>query len=283
MTVLPRLSLFAATVLWFAGRAPAQVYLGLDATLASPYVWRGLTRANDWVLQPEGFAAVKTGGTFFSVGTWASYELRAAGPTDLTDLGIGQSGLAEVDYWAQAARAMGVFHAGVGAIRYTFRGTAPGAGRTRANNTTELYASLRATSKYIVPGLAAWVDVDHVRGTYLEGSAEVPVLANPLAQPFIALITRATLGYTLGQELNASDPTQGGYFVRDGVTHLDLSASGDLTVHPLGLPAVIRVEGHVQFNVDDATRRTSADPSEAHRSAKLWAALALRVSGPVVR
>lgn len=278
-----RLSLFAATVLpALATRAPAQAYLGVDATLASPYVWRGLTRANGWVVQPEGFAAVKAGGTFFSAGTWASYELGAAGPSALTDLGTGQSGLAEVDYWAQAARAIGFIQAGVGGIRYTFRGTATGAGRTRADNTTELYATLRATSKYIVPGLAAWVDVDHVRGTYLEGSAEVPVLANPLAQPFIALITRATLGYTLGQEVNSINPTEGAYFARAGVTHLDLAASGDLTVRALGAPAVVRVEGHVQFNVDDATRRASADPSGAHRSAKLWAALALRFSGAVI-
>lgn len=277
-----RLCVVVAALLQAVGPAAAQVYLGIDATLASPYVWRGLTRANGWVVQPEGFATVKTGGTFFSGGTWASYELGAAGPTDLSDLGAGQSGLAEVDYWGQAARSIGLFQATLGGIRYTFRGTAPGAGRTRADNTTELFATFRGTSKYIVPGLAVWVDVDHVRGTYVEGSAEVPLLANPLAQPFIAFITRATLGYTLGQEVNSSDSTQGAYFARGGVTHLDLAASGDLTVHALGRPAVVRLEGHVQFNADDATRRASAPTSQAGRSAKLWAALALRVSGAVI-
>jgi hypothetical protein len=30
-------------------RAYAQVYVGLDATLTSPYVWRGITRANGWI------------------------------------------------------------------------------------------------------------------------------------------------------------------------------------------------------------------------------------------
>jgi len=49
---MPRLRLFAAAALLPALGLPspacAQVYLGLDATLTSPYVWRGVTRANGW-------------------------------------------------------------------------------------------------------------------------------------------------------------------------------------------------------------------------------------------
>src|SRR5439155_22270112 len=62
------------------GPAGAQGYLGLDATLSSPYVWRGVTRANGWVAQPEGFVSVKAGGGFLAAGAWASYELGRAGP-----------------------------------------------------------------------------------------------------------------------------------------------------------------------------------------------------------
>lgn len=264
-----------------AGTA-AQVYLGLDATLSSPYVWRGITRANGWVAQPEGFVSVKARGAFLSGGAWTSYELGHAGPADLSDLGAGQTGLAEVNYWGQATWSVGLVQAALGGIRYTFRGTAPAAGRTRADNTTELYADVRATSKYIVPGVALWLDVDRVRGAYLETSATVPLLANPLAEPFIGLITRAAVGYTLGQEVNSRDPTQGAYFARAGVTHVDLSASGDVTLHPLHLPTVLRVEGHAQFSTDDATRPTSASPSDARRSVKLWATLSLRLTRPVV-
>src|SRR5438876_6908874 len=186
--------------------ASAQVYLGLDATLRSPYVWRGLTRANSWVAQPEGFVSLKAGGGFLSGGLWASYELGSAGPNDLSDLGLGHAGLAELNYWGQAAWHLGLVQAALGGIRYTFRGTAPTAGRTRADNTTELYLDLRGTSKYIVPGVALWLDVDRVRGAYIEGSVTVPVLANPLAAPFFGLITRAAVGYTLGQEVNTQDP-----------------------------------------------------------------------------
>ena len=54
--------------------ACGQVYLGLDAALTSPYVWRGVTRANGWVVQPECFTSVRTGDGFLSGGAWASYE-----------------------------------------------------------------------------------------------------------------------------------------------------------------------------------------------------------------
>jgi len=170
----------------------------------------------------------------------------------------------------------------LGAIRYTFRGTAPTAGRTRVDNTTELYMDVRAVSKYIVPGVALWLDVDRVGGAYIEGSATVPLLANPLAAPFIALITRAALGYTLGQEVNVRDPAQGAYFARAGVTHVDFAMSGDLSLHPVGVATVLRIEGHTQFSADPATRPTTADPSDARRSVKLWAALALRLTPAIV-
>ena len=275
---MPRVRLFVAAALLPAlglpSPASAQVYLGLDATLSSPYVCRGVTRANGWVVQPEGFLGLKAGGGFLSGGAWASYELGSAGPNDLSDLGTGGAGLAELNYWGQGTWSLGLVQAALGGIHYTFRGTAPSAGRTRADNTTELYVELRGTSKYVVPGLALWLDVDRVHGAYVEGSVTVPVLANPLAKPFVALITRATVGYTVGQE--------GAYFARAGVTHVDFAASSDVTLRPLRVPTVLRLEGHVQFSTDDATRPTSARPNEARRSGKLWAALALRFFPPIV-
>ncbi len=275
---MPRLRLFVVAallpVLGLPSPACAQAYLGLDATLSSPYVWRGVTRANGWVVQPEGFASLKAGGGFLSGGAWASYELGHAGPDDLSDLGTGSAGLAEVNYWGQATWSLGLMQAALGGIRYTFRGTAPTAGRTRADNTTELYVDVRATSKYIVPGVAVWLDVDRVRGAYIEGSATVPLLANPLAKPFVGLITRATVGYTLGQE--------GAYFARAGVTHVDFAVSSDITLRPLGMPTGLRLEGHAQFSTDDATRPTSASPRDAGRSGKMWATVSLRLTPGIV-
>ena len=85
---MPRLRLFVVAallaVLGLPSATGAQVYLGLDATLSSAYVWRGLTRANGWVVQPEGFVSLKAGGGFLSGGAWASYELGHAGSDDLS-------------------------------------------------------------------------------------------------------------------------------------------------------------------------------------------------------
>src|SRR5689334_1146865 len=240
---MPRLGLLAVAALFPAlgslAPASAQAYLGFDATLASPYVWRGVTRANGSVVQPEAFASLQAAGGFLSAGAWASYELGDAGVNDLSDLGVGHAGLTELNYWGQAAWSLGILETALGGIRYTFRGTAPTAGRTRADNTTEVFASVRATSKYVVPGLALWVDVDRVRGAYVEGSVTVPLLANPLAKPFLAVITRATMGYTLGQEASTTDPGQGAYFTRAGVTHFDLSAASDVTLRPLRVPTML--------------------------------------------
>src|SRR2546423_6365062 len=186
-----RSSLFAAAVFLQALGLPsgvyAQAYLGLDATLSSPYVWRGVTRANGWVVQPEAFVSLKAGGGFLSGGAWASYELKNAGPNDLSDLGTGNAGLAELNYWGQANWSLGLIQASLGGIRYTFRGTAPTAGRTRADNTTELYVDLRGTSKYIVPAVGLWLDVGRGRGAYLAASATLPLLATPPAPPVLAL------------------------------------------------------------------------------------------------
>jgi len=169
---------------------------------------------------------------------WASYELGSAGPNDLSDLGTGVAGLAELNYWGQAAWHLGLVQAALGGIRYTFAEPLPTAGRTRADNTTELYVDLRGTSKYIVPGVALWLDVDRVRGAYIEGSITVPVLANPLAEavrrsdhPGRPWVTRSARRVPTSRA--------------PAFTHVDFAASSDVTLHPLRVPTVLRLEGHL--------------------------------------
>lgn len=261
--------------------AAGQVYLGVDATFSSPYVWRGVTRANGWMGQPGAFLAVGLGGAYVSAGAWANYELRAARVADFTVLGSGRSGLGEADYWAQVKWPMGGLQTWLGGIRYTFRGRSPGLPSDRS--TTELYGGLQATSKYVVPALAVWVDVDHVRGVYVESSATIPLLANPLVQPFVAVFTRVAVGYSVGQEVNNAVPTQGAYFAESGVTHVDFSAASDIHVSAVPLPTIIHIEGHLQASVDDRTRPTSASPNDARRSLKVWLTTSVQIAGPLLR
>src|SRR2546427_484589 len=60
-------------------------------------------------------------------------------------------------------------------------------------------------------------------------------------------------------------PVQVAHFAPRGLTHVDLSLSFDLRPGPLTL----HHESHAQWSVDDATRRTSADPADDRR-VKFW-------------
>ena len=268
-TATPRSSLPLATiVLWFVAwptRAPAQLYAGLDAAFASRYVWRGVTRVDGAALQPEGYLGLQLDDGYLSAGAWGSYELSRAGPSGLSDLGPGRTGFGEIDYWSQYARALGPVQTSLGFIRYTYRGTLPGPSRTSAASTSEVYGTIQLSRKYLAPRLAAYWDVDRVRGLYLESSGTLPIMANPLGEPFWALYVRGLAGYSLGQELNPAQPNQVANFAGRGLTHVDLSLSFDLRPGPLTL----HHESHAQWSVDDATRRTSADPADDRR-VKFW-------------
>jgi hypothetical protein len=251
----------------------AQIYTGLDATLASAYVRRGVTRVNHWVSQPEAFLGVSVGAGFLSAGVWADEEWHRAGTRDLSDLGPGHSGVGEVDYWAAYNVRAGAVDASAGYIRYTFRGTGAGAGRTSAANSGEVYGSIRLSSKYLTPKLAVYYDLDRVKGAYVEAGSAISLFGNPLGQPFWVLQVQGLLGYSLGQGVNLSRPSESADFASSGVTHLDLSLSG--SVQPIGA-TTIGMEYHVQFNNDDFTRRINADPAETDVTVKSWAALSVR-------
>jgi hypothetical protein len=260
----------------WAVSASAQVYTGVDATLASRYVWRGVTRVNHWVVQPEAYLGLGFAGGFLSAGAWANNELGRAGAGDLSDLGPGGSGWGEVDYWADYRRRVGLVDASVAFVRYTYRGKLSGLSRTSAANTSEVYSSLRLSSKYFAPKVAAYFDVDRVKGTYFEASGTIPIFGNPLGAPFWALYVQGLIGYSLGQEVNPSRPGEAANFASSGVTHLDLSLSGNVSPTLLKAPTLVQLEFHLQFNDDDFTGRTSGDPAGANASVQTWLALSVR-------
>src|SRR2546426_7393979 len=131
------------------------------------------------------------------------------------------------------ARALGSVQTSLGVIRYTYRGTLPGPSRTSAASTSEVYGTIQLSRKYLAPRLAAYWDVDRVRGLYIESSGTLPIMANPLGEPFWALYVRGLAGYSLGQEVNPARPDQVANFAHRGFTHVDLSLSFDLRPGPL--------------------------------------------------
>ena len=248
--------------------AQAQLALGGSVSLATPYVWRGLTRSNGWNFQPEVYLAVGVARGWLTAGGWANLEAGRNSPGNCSALGGERPGFSEVDYWIQYARPFGEIEGTLGAIRYTYPADAPAAPRTRDDNTTEIYGAVQLSSTYLVPRLVAYFDVGRVRGGYLEGAVTVPLLAYPFGNP-IVFYANALAGYNLGQEINLDRPEQNANFSNDGFTHFDFSLRA--TIRPVkSLPVSVNIEPHWQFKVDEFTQRTSPEPGDAERHIQFW-------------
>ena len=260
-------------VLWAAG-APAQFYLGADATVAWPYVWRGLTRANWLTAAPEVFATVEHKRAFFSVGGWWIFE-RGATARRLSDRSSATGGFAERDWWVQGARWFGLVDASLGFIHYHYADSVAPAGRPTRVATSEMYATVRASGKYLAPGISVYWDRERVQGWYVEAYVAVPAFASPwVGPPSFWIFVTALVGYSLGQGVNSADITQAANFAENGVTHVDLSLA-------FGAPRFLRrpntswqVDAHLQINIDPFTQRTSAVPAD--RGARLFVRTSVR-------
>jgi hypothetical protein len=260
-------------VLWAAG-ASAQYYLGADATIAWPYVWRGLTRANCLTAAPEVFATIEHKRVFFSAGAWGILE-RGATASRLSDRSSATGGFAEWDWWVQGARRFGPVDASLGFIHYHYPDTVARAGRPTRAPTSEVYATLRASAKYLAPGVSVYWDFERVQGWYIEAYVAVPAFASPwVGPPSFWIYVTALVGYSLGQGVNSADVMQAANFAGNGFTHVDLSVA-------FGAPRFLRrpntswqVDAHLQINIDPLTQRTSAAPAD--RSARLFVRTSVR-------
>jgi len=255
-------------------------YAGADVELASRYVWRGVTRVNHPVIQPQAFVGFRTGDAFWTAGIWADYEPWEARTRDLSDRGFDDRGFGEVNLWLEHSRVIEHMEVTVGATHYLYPGDGPGAGRTSADNTTELYGSVQWRPSYLSPKLAGWWDVDRVNGWYFEGSVSVPVMAAPQvrpSQPFVGLFLGALAGLSAGQGIDASDPGELANFRENGFTHLDLSASINIRIPPF---LHTFFTWHNQLNFDAATKRRSRRPEDLGRGYKSWVTFAFSWATP---
>jgi hypothetical protein len=253
--------------------AAAQLSVAGSVSLATPYIWRGVTRANGWNVQPEGFLAGGLAGGYLTSGVWANLEAGRSSPGNLSNLGGARPGFSEVNIWLQFSRLIGELETTVGAVRYLYPGDPPDASRTSGDNTTELYGGVQLRSTYLVPRLMAHWDVDRVQGFYLEGSFTIPLLAYPFGNP-IVFYASGLGGFNLGQDQNPDRPNQNANFRGDGFTHFDFSLRA--TIHLGGwLPLSMNLEPHWQFKVDDFTKRTSPEAGDSERHTQFWLGLSL--------
>jgi hypothetical protein len=253
-------ALIVAGLVATAVPAAAQVTVGADVGLFSDYVWRGITYTNKFVIQPDAYLTFPTGPASFTAGGWFNIEPgQYDGADDISESG-GESSfdVAEFDWWGEFNYPYQKANFTLGATGYYYPNDA---GFTSDANTIEIYGKV-GLSVPLNPKLAAWYDVDKIKGAYLEASISHSI--QPKDQPF-SVTLGALAGFSAGQGIN-DDPTsdESFNFVDDGFTHLDLSAAVPFTAGPLSIsPAV-----HVVITGDDATKFTS--PSDLDNDVKFW-------------
>ncbi len=232
--------------------ASAQLALETRVTLASAFVWRGLTVVNRPVIQPE--VTLSAGPA--ALGLWTNIEpVRYTGEDDLSALGGRRApGVTEVDPFVEVSREVGGISVAAGAIGYLFTHAA---GYETLPNTAEVYGRFELGAPLPLE-LAAYYDLHAVRGLYLEAGVEHPLPG------WRALVVGARIGAGLGE---AAGP-ETVYFERDGLTHVDLSARMPLKLGSFELSPF----AHVGLCVDPAARVVAP---ERTRRAKLWGGFSL--------
>ena len=265
-----RHSKFAGGMLAFAALSgaegvSAQVVLTGDLGGFNAYVWRGVTLTNQPVLQPDAYLTVPAGGGSLVVGAWGNIEAgRYDDPVNDLSEGGGTSSFnaTEVDLWAEYGHRLGPKLTGtVGSVAYLFPNAV---GFTNdVNRTVEVYGKLQAGVP-LNPKLAAWYDVDKVKGLYLEGS-----LAHPVASvPGFPVTLSALAGFSVSQGVNANDPSEIANFARNTLTQVDLSATGSLSLGPVILSPTF----HFLILNDDFTRITKPGTT---KDVKAWGGVTL--------
>jgi uncharacterized protein (TIGR02001 family) len=265
----PYIALSAAFLI--AVPVAAQVTVTADAALASAYVWRGVSLTNRFVAQPDLYLTVPAGRGNVVVGGWTNMDLgqydRAG---DLSEGGgVSSLDVTEIDLWAEYGHPLGPRLTGTaGVLTYLFPNTA---GLTNAvNRTVEVYGKLQAGGLPLAPKLAAWYDLAKVQGAYIEASVSQPLTA---VRGF-PVTFGALAAFSAGQAVNASDPAQVANFASDGLTHVDLSATGALAAGPVTIAPTL----HVYLLNDQFTRVTRPGAS---RDMKAWAGLTFTWARPL--
>jgi Bacterial protein of unknown function (Gcw_chp) len=260
-------ALVAASTAATAAPAAAQATVAADVGLFSDYVWRGITYTNKFVLQPDAYLTIPAGSASFTAGGWLNVEAgRYDAGSDVSE-GGGRSSLdvAEFDWWGEVNYPYQKATFTLGVLGYVFPNDA---GFTKDFNTVEIYGKV-GLGVPLSPKLAAWYDVDKVKGLYAEASVSQTI--QPKDQPF-TVVLGALAGFNAGQDANldAGTPTVDFFnFADDGFTHLDLSAAVPFSAGPLAISPAL----HVVVTGDDATKFTQFDPNTGEpnrKDVKVW-------------
>ncbi len=243
--------------------AAAQFSARTDVSAAGRYVWHGISRAAGPVAQPSLAAGLRVHRLSLESGAVLHYELDRASAGELSETGAGGRHLGEQNLWGQASLALGPTRLHVGLVRYMFRGDAGQGGMGPARNTTEVFASLSTSSRYLVPTVEAWWDVERVRGAFLRAALDLPVLGWPFP-PYAFVFVQTEMGVNVGQGPNPARPGELANFAKRGITHFGLGLGTEVRA---GRSATLAFGARSQLNVDAATK---ADGPGRTRDFVVW-------------
>jgi len=218
-------------------------------------VWHGISRAAGLVAQPSLAVGFRVGRLSLESGGVLHYELDAASVGELSETGAGGRHLGEQDVWGQASFVLGPTHLHAGVVRYVFRGDAAQGGVGSARNTTEMFASLSTTSRYLNPTFEAWWDVERVHGAFLRAAVDLPVLGWPFP-PYAFVFVQTEMGLNVGQGPSPTRPGELANFAKRGITHVGLGLGTEVRAGRLaGVGSTTLAFGaRSQLHVDDATK-----------------------------
>lgn len=245
-----------------AGAVPvtAQTTVGWDAAVLSSYVWRGLSYTNKPVLEPDLYLTFPLGKASFTAGGWANIDIgKYDGSSDLSESGgTSAFNLAEFDWWGEIGIPAGPATLTAGATGYIFPNPKSASAFNSDINTIEIYGKV-GISGPLSPKLSAYYDVDKVKGLYVEGSVSHGFPLGPKT-----LTLGALAGWTGGQEINTSKPSELANFSDNGLTHIDLSASMGFSAGALSITPSI----HGVITNDKFTKVTK--PNALDTGFKVW-------------
>ena len=233
----------------------AQASVSAEVALNSQYVWRGVTSTNRFVIQPDLSVSAPLRALTFTLGAWGNIEpARYDSPGDISSLG-GLPGplVTQSELYAEVSGAAFGVDAALGAQVYLY----PHVNDLAQYNTTELYGTASVES-FVSPSLTVAYDVARIRGAYFEAALARAITGERRG----AVTLNLAAGFSAGQ---ADDPhgRDLAYFERDGLTHVDASATGTLQLGRFTLAP----EAHVVIGYDPLATVTAPDVS---RRAKLW-------------